>query len=237
MNLNEMNYDELSEHITEAMKELRRRAYGMGYEQGKFDQRMETAFDDVKRVVNEETPQEKRDRIIERAKVDIKELRDEGNSMFGQVYMVNGRLCNVEFIVNKKKRTVVALLRGIDTGIIRAKGIAKCAPGDCFNVWIGKAIALRRALGLEIPSEYLNAPQPTEVRVGDIVYDEHYKMKGKVYAINPLRRTYNHDRTYFGKEKGWLTYIDPQEYERRIKQSEAKIIDDSRVREADEVVE
>lgn len=30
-------------------------------------------------------------------------------------------------------------------------------------------MALRRALGLAVPDEYLNAPQPTEVRVGDVV--------------------------------------------------------------------
>ncbi|MCA0117385.1 hypothetical protein LCD32_00040, partial [Bacillus sp. RSS_NA_20] len=54
-------------------------------------------------------------------------------------------------------------------GCIRERGISKCAPNDCFNAHIGKAIALRRALGLEVPSEYLNVPQPTDVRVGDVV--------------------------------------------------------------------
>ena len=53
--------------------------------------------------------------------------------------------------------------------VFYARGIAKAAPDDCFNVHIGKAIALHRALGLEVPDEYLNAPQPTEVRVGDAV--------------------------------------------------------------------
>lgn len=74
-----------------------------------------------------------------------------------------------DFIVNAAKRTVVALKKSlIDTRILR-RGIAKCAPNDCFNAHIGKAIALRRALGLEVPTEYLKVPQPTEVHVGDVV--------------------------------------------------------------------
>lgn len=55
------------------------------------------------------------------------------------------------------------------SGDVISKGIAKCASSDCFNVHIGKAIALRRALGHQVPTEYLNAPQPTEVHVGDVV--------------------------------------------------------------------
>lgn len=60
-------------------------------------------------------------------------------------------------------------MKGIRTREVYARGIAKAVPDDCFNVHIGKAIALRRALGLAVPDEYLNAPQPTEVRVGDVV--------------------------------------------------------------------
>jgi hypothetical protein len=75
----------------------------------------------------------------------------------------------VDFVVNREKRTVVALLRYIDDKGVWAKGIAKCAPDDVFNADIGKAIALRRALGLSVPDEYLNAPAPGGVAVGDIV--------------------------------------------------------------------
>lgn len=71
--------------------------------------------------------------------------------------------------MNSDKRTVVALLKGLRTGKVYAKGIAKATPDDCFNVHIGKSIALRRALGLAVPDECLNAPQPTEVRVGDVI--------------------------------------------------------------------
>lgn len=117
--------------------------------------------------------QARRDEIVEKAKQDIKELAKDGKSFFtpGDIgnYTYRHRVFYVEFVVNRKKRTVVALVRGARTGKLRERGIAKCHPNDCFNVHIGKAIALRRALGLDVPDEYLNAPQPTEVRVGDIV--------------------------------------------------------------------
>lgn len=73
-----------------------------------------------------------------------------------------------KFIVNTEKRTIVCLLERFDHGVVNSRGIAKCAPDDCFNVHIGKAIALRRALGEEIPDEYLNAPAPEGVEVGDL---------------------------------------------------------------------
>jgi hypothetical protein len=50
-------------------------------------------------------------------------------------------------------------------------GTATCAIGECFNVHIGKIIALRRALRWSIADEYTQIPQPTssDVRVGDLV--------------------------------------------------------------------
>lgn len=112
--------------------------------------------------------QRRRDEIVEQAKRDIEGLKgDDGN--YGVRLSIHRLKCKADFIVNKEKRTVVVLLRGFSTGEVIDRGIAKCAPNDCFNSHIGKAIALRRALGLEVPAEYLNAPQPTEVRVGDVV--------------------------------------------------------------------
>ena len=75
-------------------------------------------------------------------------------------------------MVNKEKRTIVALLRGAYAKEIFGKGIAKCVPGDCFNIHIGKIVGLRKALGKSI-DDYMNVPNPTEVRVGDIVVWKH----------------------------------------------------------------
>lgn len=113
--------------------------------------------------------QARRDEIVEQAKADVEKLTNYGEWVRYETGVFTKATCNVDFVVNRDKRTVVALLKGVRTGKVYAKGIAKAAPGDCFNVHIGKAIALRRALGLTVPDEYLNAPQPTEVRVGDAV--------------------------------------------------------------------
>lgn len=152
----EQRYDIAVETARDAIEELRLATYAKGYE----DARREL----MAQAPVEKTAQERRDEIVERAKADVSGLlkRDIGHDH--------------EFIVNTEKRTVVVLrkLRGC-TNIVR-RGIAKAAPDDCFNVHIGEAIALHRALGLEVPDEYLNAPQPTEVRVGDVVaYRGFYK--------------------------------------------------------------
>ncbi|WP_206529603.1 hypothetical protein [Brevibacillus sp. SYP-B805] len=120
------------------------------------------------------SPQQHRDEIIEKAKRDVAELLDANHQHLSPPVYFTRRggffvTDRVEFVVNREKRTVVALVRELGENHVIHRGIAKCAPNDCFNVHIGKAIALRRALGLPVPDEYLNAPQPTEVRVGDIV--------------------------------------------------------------------
>lgn len=189
--LHEMDYDELikahklaEENADELSRALRRKAYANGYEQGRFDQRMETAYGDVAKIVRgsadeyvEKTQQERRDEIVEQAKAGIEELKDATGALTGRKgYRAKILICDADFVVNKEKRTVVCLLRDqVVCETIRAKGIAKCDPSDCFNVHIGKAIALHRALGLDVPVEYLDAPQPMEIRVGDVVeFDTHF---------------------------------------------------------------
>ncbi|MEV3704968.1 hypothetical protein ABNF53_22265, partial [Paenibacillus larvae] len=130
----------------------------------------------------EKLPQEVRDEIIEKAKTDIEGLainnydhvdyiRRFTGSNQGPFYRIgnHGAALLAEYIVNRKKKTVVCLLRGIVTKTIHSRGIAKCAPGDVFNSHIGRAIALRRALGLKVPTEYMSVPNPTEFKIGDIV--------------------------------------------------------------------
>ena len=146
-NLDEMNYDELVALVEDAMKALRTRSYKNTYDQGSFDAEIEAPKPD----------QQKRDEIVAKAKEDVEDL------------VRRHFVSKADFIVNAAKRTVVALGKSWVDGRILRRGIAKCAPDDCFNAHIGKAIALRRALRLEVPSEYLNVPQPTEVRVGDVV--------------------------------------------------------------------
>jgi hypothetical protein len=126
-----------------------------------------------------------RDEIVEQARKDIAELIDRAKSTRMDTPSTSryGSL-DVEFVINRDKRTVVALLRDHWTGNkrVRVSGKARCAPDDCFNAHIGRAIALRRALGLTVPDEYYSAPHPTEVRVGDIV--EKNSCRRRVIASN-----------------------------------------------------
>src|SRR5690606_23225219 len=73
----------------------------------------------------------------------------------------------VKLFVNKDKRIVTAIPRLVHARFDAHsdKKFAKCAPDDVFNADIGKAIALGRALGLDV-SRFEQAVKPTEVVVG-----------------------------------------------------------------------
>jgi uncharacterized coiled-coil protein SlyX len=100
-----------------------------------------------------------REQVIDMAKQDIQEWSD----------WLKNALMGLRFRINRQHRSVVAEKFDLVTGKKCAKGVAQCAPDDCFNVHIGKEIALRRALGLEVPDYYVNAPQPTEAQIGDVI--------------------------------------------------------------------
>ncbi|MBA9027579.1 hypothetical protein [Peribacillus huizhouensis] len=156
------------------------------------------------------TPQEIRDEIVAKAKRDVAEI----------IHANQFTADDLEIIVNKEKRTVVALMKYLRSGKVFDKGIAKACPTDCFNVHIGKAIAVRRALGLEVPADYLNTPQPTEVRVGDVVAgrrDESYYATTKRFTLT-AKCSENPDAFKYAERP--TDYI----YRSQI----GKIIDDSR---------
>ncbi|MDE1454439.1 hypothetical protein PVN32_20025 [Bacillus paralicheniformis] len=209
-------YDTAVENAREAIEELRLAAYAKGYE----DARRElTATAPV-----EKTAQERRDEIVEQAKADINELK---NRNFYEVpdadNFYNPYICTAEFIVNNQKRTVVALLRGANTSKVYARGIAKATPDDCFNVHIGKAIALHRALGLEVPDEYLNAPQPTEVLVGDVVRYVPTTGHVKEFTVGKIAD----GKAYDSDHPGLFAYLDAQN-RYSLPCINPKTIDDSR---------
>ncbi|MED3230376.1 hypothetical protein [Bacillus velezensis] len=163
IDLNAMGDRELYAHGEAVMEAIKKRMFQAGFRAAKQAHRK------LAKMNTEKSAQARRDEIVEQAKADVEKLSNYGDGVRYETGTGSFATCNVEFVVNRDKRTVVALLKGVRTGKVYAKGIAKAAPDDCFNVHIGRAIALRRALGLALPDEYLNAPQPTEVRVGDVV--------------------------------------------------------------------
>lgn len=141
-------------------------------------------------VTPEATPKLTRDGVIQQAIADVKDLLEreyygggsEEDTVVSHVGdFVDFRMTTdpdrVDFFVNADKRTVVAKLYLKTNGfgnVVKAyatQGRAKCAPCDVFNEHIGKAIALRRALGLEVPVEYyeVEARDCDDLAVGDVV--------------------------------------------------------------------
>lgn len=130
------------------------------------------------------TPNQQRAAIIEKAKKFVEDNKTEitGEALYGKhkgtvhtwrnIYVFANKsgkhACNVEFVVDAEKRTITALMRGVDTNNIYEEATAKCSPNDVFNEHIGKAIALGRALGLDV-SEFEQAVQPT-VALGQKIF-------------------------------------------------------------------
>jgi hypothetical protein len=184
----------------------------------------------IKQAASErkKTPQQIRDEIVARAKADVAAvIKDtfEGDDFLNGRFPSIKRMGHVriEFVVNRDKRTVTALgyLRYSKKHPPVVVGRAICAPSEVFNVHIGKAIALHRALGLEVPAEYMNVPAPTEVRVGDIVLchgiDNNISVTGTLTT-----RAERHDGTSYGNSAffwdrgGWIA------------DKQYRVIDDSR---------
>ncbi|WP_242730232.1 hypothetical protein [Bacillus altitudinis] len=208
-NLFEMDYDELIALVEDAMKALRTRSYKNGYDQGRFDAEIEAVHGTY-----EKSDQQKRDGVVDKAKEDVKDRTCDDFAVY-----------TYDFIVNAEKRTVVALRKLFENGRVISKGIAKCAPDDCFNAHIGKAIALRRALGLEVPAEYLNVPQPKEVRAGDII--EAADCCGEKYRFKV--GLIEDDKIYDVRGDGTYTYLDAAVRYLRSNATNPITIDDSRV--------
>ncbi|MEY8695915.1 hypothetical protein AB9M90_15260 [Bacillus safensis] len=210
-NLYEMDYEELVALCEALMKALRTRSYKLGYDQGRFDADIEATHGTYVK-----SDQQTRDEIVEQAKEDVEDLT------------IRHFVAKHDFIVNAGKRTVVALRRSWIDGRILRRGIAKCAPNDCFNAHIGKAIALRRALGLEVPAEYLNVPQPTEVRVGDVVETVYLSGETSKFTVERVEN----GRAYMDYVLGDYVRLDAGRYH-GYPASDPKTIDDSRAGEGE----
>lgn len=161
---------------------------------------------------------QKRSAIIEKAKrfVEEREACREGEEVNQDKENGNETSRNfwyeTEFFVKNGK--VTALVYWLQFGKKRTLspkeiGRSKCHPHDVFNEHIGKAIALGRALGLDV-SEFKQAVQPDEVVVGMIVAGS-YESKRACYSTNKSftikEKSHNH---YYYQEKSddWLTTSD-----------------------------
>lgn len=118
----------------------------------------------------EKTKNELRKEIIEKAKlfIDLEKHKDKE----GYIRVVDSLdsgyspwfVKKISFKYSYKKKSVALRAHGYAGDVVDSY-VVKCHPEDVFNVDIGKAIALGRALGLDV-SEFENAVQPDEIVVG-----------------------------------------------------------------------
>src|SRR5690625_4870363 len=134
MNLRDMNYGELTKHVTEAIRELRLKAYDEGYEQGKFDAQLDRIDGMTAEELTKEVQQDRRDRIIEKAKKDVEKLTGDSEVFRATLGGYKNQAAQARFVINKEKRTVVSLIIGYYSKKVYERGIAKAHPNDCFNV-------------------------------------------------------------------------------------------------------
>ncbi|TKI53100.1 hypothetical protein FC756_25765, partial [Lysinibacillus mangiferihumi] len=121
------------------------------------------------------TPNQQRAAIIDKAKQFIEEAMNQGkvgspiSELGNETYQY--KFFGVEFDVNEREvKASVYQNSSRDKRMKREPihvSISKCSPNDVFNEHIGKAIALGRALGLDV-SEFEQAVQPT-FQVGQII--------------------------------------------------------------------
>jgi len=176
----------------------------------------------------EKSLNQQRAEIIERAKkfVEVKSecLKDSPSVLGGferkekENPNFNSYIMEVEFFINKEKHAITALCKSPSCGLIRTKGIAKCNPSDVFNEHIGKAIALGRALGLDV-SEFEQAVQPTEFAVGQVVEANYEDPVWAPFTISELNNKYNEGLKLWDSTDGCFISAD-----------KAKIINDTKAK-------
>src|SRR5699024_10404802 len=123
---------------------------------------------------------QQRKELIEQAREFVEKSKNGRGRLTNRLGYRNkyGIICDAEFIVNEEKRTVVVLLKEqMVLRTVTAKGIAKCHPDEVFNADIGKAIALARALEIDVPKGFLNAVQPDGFVTGMIVSPNEYSAR------------------------------------------------------------
>ena len=138
----------------------------------------------VKQLVNEHyesqaeqqepTPNEQRKVITEKAKQFVESAIERGRDSDARKGDVGNEtykeyFYTIEFFTKENKVTALVTRTNREGEKLKRHpdhvGRAKCMPGDVFNEYIGKAIALGRALELDV-SEFENAVQPTTPVVG-----------------------------------------------------------------------
>lgn len=160
------------------------------------------------KLIKPQTPNQRRKAVIERAKAFVEDVEkgaldpDDRNDDLGngnRLYEVH--TTKPEYHVNKEKRVVTVLIKGANYGKVMGRAIARCSPDDVFNVHIGKAIALAKAYGLEVPREFTHAPQP-EPAIGQRIEAKRGPFSNGERTVYGVEGTKVYTQE---KRRGWFT--------------------------------
>lgn len=160
----------LAQSIMELIKNYENEVYEKGFNDGKeFESDMKSVpFN--KPNNKPKSANQQRAELIEKAKKFVEERQNIHH--------------HTNFVFVNKGRKITCLVKGNHSGKILRIGRSKCNPNDVFNLYIGQAISLARALKIDVPAEFLKATQPDKVVVGMTIQNEKDFMEA---ASGPIR--------------------------------------------------
>lgn len=137
------------DEVMEILDGIAKSAYTRGYLAGQ--EAVRKTYKSQSKMVPVKSPNQQRAELIQRAREFVEEHGDDFN-----------------FVVSEEEERFVYACKLVFGGkeVIVVSGKAVCHPYEVFNEYIGKAIAIARALEIDVPQEFLQAVQPTEVVVG-----------------------------------------------------------------------
>ncbi len=143
---------EVSDMMTQTIVEVYEKGFKKGFEAGKLAEAEESVRLMGYGKQEFKSANQQRAELIEKAKKFVRRLES--------------KVERFQWTISDRTIQILTFDRN---GMLMSFGQSKCAPGDVFNEWIGKAIALARVLQLPVPVEFLKAVQPSEVVVGQRV--------------------------------------------------------------------
>lgn len=151
----------------------------------------------------EPSPNKRRAELIDEAKRFV-ETNTKKRKIFTSVgdwyaFDYHGRQVSERFTVSKSKRTIKLEIVGAINPVVYKEVVAYCHPDDVWNKHIGKAIALGRALGVDI-SKFESAPQPSKIVEGMDI--EHLSASRTLYKRGRVKE-YNEKDDYVILEDGY----------------------------------
>lgn len=220
---------ENAEHALQMATKTRkaaREAHREAFERAKMlEAELKTMKAENAREKEERRPQPRnmsRAEVIEAAKKDVEDLRRQmvnGTRKTEGSYAFREKMTDGEF--KHEGRRTTAIVRCVFSGQVLDMATIIAPESICANKHIGNAIALRKALRLEVPTYYIDAPQPIHVHAGDKVRP----LMGGMFSTMTMtaEKRYPEKDHLFGR-----AYVTKENSTVWFGEEQVKIVDDTR---------